>query len=133
MAFISVTRLRVRSIWKLPKFLFHALGSERQAKVAPGNLNVLAGRGPNWVFWTISMWKDEAAMRAFLLSGNHRKAMPVLSEIVDESAVTHWEQDSDTFPKWSEAYQRLREKPKFSKIKYPSADHAAGRLPGAAD
>ena len=133
MPFISVTRLRLRSFWKLPRFMFHAMRSQRQAKSAPGNLEVLAGSEQNWVFWTITMWKDEASMRAFMLSGNHRKAMPVLNEIVDEAAVTHWEQDSDKFPKWPEAYQRLRQNPRFTKIKYPSADQAAGRLDRKAD
>jgi hypothetical protein len=96
-------------------------------------MKALLGSEQNWVFWTITMWKDQASMRAFMLSGHHKKAMPVLNELVDEASVTHWEQDSDKLPKWPEAYQRLRQNPKFTKIKYPSADHAAGRLDRKAD
>lgn len=129
MPFVSVTRLRLRSYWRLPKFVYHSILSRRQAQRAPGYLRVLVGAEQNRVFWTISMWENEAAMRAFMLSGAHRKAMPLLAEMVDEASVTHWEQDSEEFPKWPEAFQRLRQNPKFTKVKYPSADHAAGKLP----
>jgi hypothetical protein len=133
MPFISVTRLRLRSYWHFPKFVFYSIRSRRQAQRAPGNLRVLLGAEQNRVFWTITMWRDEAAMRQFMLSGAHRAAMPLLAGMVDEAATSHWVQDTEKFPNWPEAYQRLRQAPKFSRIKYPSEDHAAGRLPHKAD
>lgn len=101
MPFVSVTRLRLRSFWKLPQFLFHAIRSRRQAERSPGHLKALLGNEQNWVFWTITMWQDEASMRAFMLRGNHKKAMPLLNELVDEASVTHWDQESDKLPKLS--------------------------------
>jgi hypothetical protein len=67
-------------------------------------------------------------MRAFLLSGAHLKAMPVLQHIVDEAATAHWEQDSMTLPSWQEAHAKLIESGRFTKIKHPSADHSAGKI-----
>ena len=65
MVFLSVTRLRIRSRRFLPAFLWHVFFVRRQVSRAPGGLGFrLDNEGPH-VFWTLSAWKDEAAMRAF--------------------------------------------------------------------
>ncbi|MEP6961069.1 MAG: DUF3291 domain-containing protein [Acidobacteriota bacterium] len=129
MAFISVTRLRVRSVWQLPKFLWHATRSSAQARKSAGNLGVSLLNDAKLVFWTKTAWTDEAAMRAFLLSGQHKKAMPVLMNMCDEAAVAHWVQDSATLPTWQEAHRRLRESGRSSKVRHPSAAHEAFEIP----
>ena len=52
MALISITRLRVRSVWYLPGFIYYALKSSRQAKRAAGNLDIGLLREANMTFWT---------------------------------------------------------------------------------
>ena len=128
MAFISVTRLRLRSVWYLPKFFWHAIPSNIQARKAAGNLGVDVLNEPRLAFWTRSAWKDEASMRAYMLSGAHRKAMPTLLESCDEACVAHWEQESATLPTWSEVHRRLTEAGRVSKVRNPSPDHATRRI-----
>ena len=51
------------------------LRAARQAKTAPGNLAVSLLADSNFAFWTRTLWNDQDAMRAFMLSGAHRRMM----------------------------------------------------------
>ena len=129
MALISVTRLRVRSIFYLPQFFWHTFRVQRQAKSSPG---MLAGRlmlEAHWVFWTTTVWETEAAMRTFRSSGAHMKAMPKLLDWCDEAAYVHWEQESPELPSWAEAHRKMVTEGKLSKVKNPSAAQAAKEFP----
>src|SRR6266567_3029614 len=75
MAFVSVTRLRVRSWRFLPMFLIRSFRAAQQAKSAEGNLAVALLRQPQNTYWTRTVWTSEAAMKAFMLAGAHRGAM----------------------------------------------------------
>jgi hypothetical protein len=109
MPVVSVTRLRVRSWRYLLPFVFFALRSSRQAKVAEGNLHVALLRDAKSTFWTRTVWTTDAAMKAFMLSGPHRQVMPRLLDWCDEAAVVHWVQDTDQRPDWHEAHDRLQQ------------------------
>ena len=100
MALISVTRLRVRAPGYLPGFIWYAVLSARQAKRAPGCLASRLLREANTTFWTNTAWQDEAAMRAFMLAGSHRRAMPKLLDWCDEASVVHWHQEDPALPDW---------------------------------
>ena len=128
MAFISVTRLRVRRLAYLPDFILFALRSARQAKRAAGNLGVGLLREANRTFWTRTSWRDESSMKAFMLAMPHRKAMEKLAEWCDEAGVVHWTQESARLPDWHEAHHRLVVEGRRSKVKHPSADHEAYRI-----
>jgi quinol monooxygenase YgiN len=127
MAFISITRLRLRSAWQLPRFIWLTIPAASQARKAEGNLGMDALRDANLAFWTKSAWRDEAAMRAFMLSGAHRKAMPVLKDMCDEASGVHWEQESSSLPSWQEAHRRLQEGGRRVHVLTPTANHLAGR------
>src|SRR5258708_5249034 len=120
MPFVSVTRLHLRSWRYVPGTLWHALRSSRQAKSAPGNLNVALLAEPSRAFWTCTVWQDEAAMRAFMVSGAHRKAMARLPDWCDEAAVAHWRQDTPELPSWPEVHRRIQSEGRRSKVKHPS-------------
>jgi heme-degrading monooxygenase HmoA len=120
MPFVSITRLRVRSWRYLPAFLVQSLRSARQAKAAPGNLAVSLLRDADLAFWTRTLWIDEAAMRAFMVSGVHGHVMPRLLHWCDEAAVAHWTQESVAPPTWPEAHRRLRQDGRPSKVSHPS-------------
>jgi len=65
-------RLRVRSFWYLPGYIFYALWSDNQARGAPG---VALLRDARNTYWTKTAWQDETAMRAFMIAMPHRGAM----------------------------------------------------------
>lgn len=71
------------------------------------------------------MWDSEKSMRGYMISGPHREAMPHLLEWCDEASVVHWDQPEGYLPSWTEADRRMRESGRISKVRHPSADHAA--------
>ena len=110
-------------------FAWHALWSWRQAGWAEGNLaSKLLGDRRN-TFWTSTLWNSEAAMKKFMISGPHMKAMRKLADWCDEAAVVHWNQESGELPTWREAYLRLKNEGRRSKVNHPSAGHRAYEFP----
>ncbi len=124
MPFISVTRLRIRSIRFLPGFAVHALRTRDQVRRADGFETgaLLPDRG--WTFWTMTAWANEASMRRFVLGGPHRVAMPRLVHWCDEASVVHWQRNEAGLPTWDEADRRMREHGRPSKLRNPSPRHA---------
>ncbi|MEO5925298.1 MAG: hypothetical protein ABIR70_15865 [Bryobacteraceae bacterium] len=129
MAFISVTRLRLRSAWFLPKFFWHAIPSNMQARKAPGNLGIAVLNDARFAFWTKTAWKDEASMRAYVMSGAHQKAMVVFADMCDEGCTVHWQQDTVELPTWQDGYKRLIESGHVSRVRNPSSGHASRQFP----
>jgi hypothetical protein len=116
MLFLSLTRLRIRSVRYLPLFALYTTRSLRQAKRAPGFHSGKLLPDRNWVFWTMTAWRDMDAMRRFITSGAHKSAMPHLLDWCDEASVAHWEQEGLSLPSWDEADQRMRELGRSSKV-----------------
>jgi quinol monooxygenase YgiN len=106
MPFISITRLRVRSRRYVQGFLIQSLRSAWQAKRAAGSISVSVLRDADRAFWTRTVWRDGAAMRAFMRSGVHRRIMARLPEWCDEAALVRWVQDASEPPSWVEADRR---------------------------
>jgi heme-degrading monooxygenase HmoA len=129
MPFVSVTRLRVRAFRYLPAFLWGAFGSARQAKTAPGSRAVSVLADASRAFWTCTVWDDERAMRAFMVSGSHRRVMPRLLEWCDEASVVHWTQDGAAPPSWQDAHQRMLREGRRSKVNHPSAAQQRFEIP----
>jgi hypothetical protein len=130
MAFISVTRLRVRSFIYLPQFLWDAFKSMRQVERSFGFLGGRLLVNPNYVFWTMTAWKDEAAMNAYRVGGAHRRAMPKLLNWCNEAAVVHWTQESSEIPVWQEVQVRMAKEGRPSKVNHPSPAQASNHIPG---
>lgn len=124
MPFVSVTRLRLRSIRFLPGFAWHARRTLAQVRAAPGfrGGSLLADR--RWAFWTLTAWDSPEAMRAYMTTGSHRASMPRFAGWCDEGSVVHWEQDGDALPGWAEAERRMRSEGRPSKLRNPSPHHA---------
>lgn len=127
MAFISITRLRVHSWRLLPVFLLQSLRASRQARQSDGFvIGGLSADVRRRTFWTMTIWKDEAAMRAYQHTGLHKHMMPRLGTWCDEAAVTHWEQDDQQVPSGDEVLGRMQRQGRVSKLPQPSPGHAAG-------
>jgi uncharacterized protein DUF3291 len=129
MALISVTRLRVRSVFYLPQFFWHTFKVQSQAKRASGMLGGRLMLEAHSVFWTATVWESEAAMRAFRSSGAHMKAMPKLLDWCDEASYVHWDQEHADLPTWAEAHRRMAAYGKLSKVLNPSAAQVAKEFP----
>jgi hypothetical protein len=125
MAFVSITRLRLRSVRFMPGFALYGFRSTRQCRRAPGFLAGALLGDRHRTFWTMTLWRDEAAMRAYMLGGAHRAAMPKLLHWCDEASLVHWTQDTDSLPSWAEADARMRHAGRSSQVRHPSAGHAA--------
>jgi heme-degrading monooxygenase HmoA len=128
MVFVSITRLRVRAWRFMPAFFAYALRSASQAKKASGNLSVTLLNDAHRTFWTRSTWESEVAMRVFMVSGAHAKAMPSLMHWCDEAAVVHWTQDSAEPPSWEEAHHKMQDSGRPSKVSNPSQSHKDYRI-----
>ena len=124
MNWVSVTRLRVRSVRFLPGFGWYTWRSTQQVKRAPGLLGGALLTDREWTFWTMTVWESQAAMRAFMTAGDHKKAMVKLLDWCDEASVAHWEQEGVEVVSWEEADRRMRATGRPSKVWHPSAAHA---------
>lgn len=125
MPFVSVTRLRIRSVWFMPWFTLHALSTQRQCKRANGFLGGSLLPDRRLTFWTMTLWQDQADMRAYVTGGAHFKAMPKLLDWCNEASIVHWTQDDVLSPSWEEADRRIRTQGRLSKVRHPSAYHAS--------
>jgi heme-degrading monooxygenase HmoA len=125
MIFISLTRLRVRSIRFVPLFVAHAVRSVGQARKAPGFQSgaLLADR--SWTFWTMTAWDSQESMRAYMTTGSHKRAMPHLLDWCDEASVADWTQSETALPSWTEADRKMREVGRVSKVRHPSPQQAS--------
>jgi hypothetical protein len=124
MTFVSLTRLRIRSIRFLPPFALHAWRSLRQIKRAHGFQTGALLTDRRWTFWTITLWDSEESMRQFMASGAHKAAMPHLLNWCDEASVAHWTQPDAEVPTWIEAHKRMCEGGRASKVRNPSPQHS---------
>jgi|SRR5271156_4413563 len=129
MPFISVTRLRVRSLLYLPAFVWRAMGSLRQSQRSRGFIQGRVMRETKNAFWTVTAWDDDAAMSAFRTSGAHREAMPKLLDWCDEASVAHWTQPTAELPTWLEAHRRMVAEGRLSKVSHPTPAQLAKEIP----
>lgn len=109
----------------MPLFVVYTLRSLRQVKKADGFRNGALLPDRQLAFWTMTAWDSQESMRAYMVSGAHKKAMPKLLNWCDEASVAHWAQSDETLLSWAEADQRMRETGRISKVLHPSPQHAS--------
>jgi hypothetical protein len=105
----------------MPGFFFYALRTNLQARRAEGNLGMDLLREPGHVFWTATVWDSDAAVKRYMISGAHEKAMRHLMNWCDEASIVRWEQDSTAMPSWLERHRRMQAEGRRSKVRFPSA------------
>lgn len=129
MVLISLTRLHIRSPFYFPAFLWYTALSSWQIMNTPGFLGGKLTGDKQGGAWTVTLWKDEAAMRLYRNSGSHRQAMRYLSTWCDEATVVHWKQEDITLPDAVEAQSRMIAEGYFPKLLHPSVAHQKREIP----
>lgn len=127
---VSVTRLRLRRWWFVPRFAIHTRRIRRQLLGSRGLAGGMFAVELPLTFWTVSIWADEQSMRAFRNGGEHVKSMRHLLDWCDEASYVHWSQDGASLPTAAEIFARLRDEGKLSKVRHPSPCHASGAKVG---
>jgi heme-degrading monooxygenase HmoA len=98
--YVSMTGFRPKGATQLPRFWWHTLRSLAQARRAPGNLQLAMNRVGGY-YHTLTIWRDETSMRAFLTSGAHRSAMKNFRTIGSGKTYGYV---SEAHPGWDAAY-----------------------------
>lgn len=128
--FVSVTRLHLRSVRYLPGFIVYTYLSGRQVQRTDGFKDgYLAGDAERGA-WTVTLWRDESAMRAFRASGAHLRAMPMLLTWCDEASVAHWSQEDPVAPTTAVAFGKMQTTGRLSKVHHPSKRQVDGQTVG---
>ena len=128
---VSVTRFRARAMLFVPLFALHANRAIAQVHKADGFVAGAVQRDSDLAFWTMTVWRDEAARQAYVASGAHRAAMPHMFDWGAEASVTRWSQDGAELPAWSQAVLRMREAGRPSRLRHPGPHHAQRDYPKA--
>ena len=97
--YVSITGLRVKSIFRAPLFWRHAVPSLMQAQRAPGNM-VAQVRKVDGVQHTLTVWQDREAMRRYLTTGAHLAAIRAFRQIGTGRVCGY---EAERIPTWDEA------------------------------
>jgi hypothetical protein len=100
---ITVTSIRLRSLWGYFRLSLFGLNIQRQLKTQPGFLKS-RNRGFGYLHYTLSAWESEEAMREFVRAGAHLTAMKSSRALGRE--IRTYTFVADSMPGWEEA-QRL--------------------------
>ncbi len=106
--FISITRLRLRLWFFLPSFFIASSGIVKQAKEAAGFVEGATFLDRKLTFWTVTLWREDAAMKAFRGQGAHKESMPKFANWCDEGSVAHWESEEGLLPDLGEINRQMK-------------------------
>jgi len=128
MAVAVATRFKVNRKRDLPKFLWGSTVAALQARRTPGFLAGRLRRDPGGAYWTLTLWRSGRDMVGFRDSGVHAALTPKLAEWASHAVLSVWNAEGDTLPSWDEVNRRIAERPRFTTVDHPDADHLAERF-----
>jgi heme-degrading monooxygenase HmoA len=97
---ITVTSIKLRSLFSFFKLSLFALRIIRQLETQPG-FRGMKKTGLGSLHYTMSAWDSEADMQRFSKSGAHLEAMRQSRSIGSE--IQTYTYEADSFPSWKEA------------------------------
>jgi quinol monooxygenase YgiN len=101
--------LSLKSYWRLPSFFFYTAQVALQLASAEGLLgySVLA-RPLSKRSWTLSAWKDDAALHAFVQHPPHVHILTALAPHMDQTKFLRWNVKASQLPlRWDDALRRF--------------------------
>ncbi|UXX77767.1 hypothetical protein N7E81_10335 [Reichenbachiella carrageenanivorans] len=103
--YVSITRLKLKSIWLLPKFAKQSGRVAKQAQDSPGYIKVKLSNRWFRYFYTLTLWRSRADMQQFVIHGDHKVAMQEWSKFATEVKALGYE--TEAAPKWKEVRKRI--------------------------
>jgi len=101
---ITVTSIRLRSVWGYFRLSLFGLKIMRQLRAQPGFLK-LRNTGFGYWHYTLTAWESAEAMKDFVRSGAHLIAMKSSRALSTE--IRTYTFMADSMPSWKEARQLL--------------------------
>ncbi len=105
---VSITRLKLRSAWKLGSFMSYTAKAVQQLNKSKC-VNFKANIGLT-DHYTLSIWENRKDMLEFSRSGDHAKAVKNARRIASEIRI--YEMEGNEFPNWKTAKSLVNEKGK---------------------
>lgn len=110
--FVTVTSLKLKSVWLYFKLTYNAMHIVKQCKTETGFIK-MKNTGFGYNHYTLSLWKTEENLKRFARSGAHLIAMKMSRSIATE--IRTYTYKADEMPAWREAKALLAEKGKVLK------------------
>jgi quinol monooxygenase YgiN len=103
--------LPLKTFRGLPIFFRFAVTVIKQMRAAPGALGFsLRAKVIARNFWTLSAWKDEQALRDFVVKLPHIEAMKALNPYMGPTNFTQWKVTGAALPlRWEDAMRRSQQ------------------------
>lgn len=95
-----------------------SIRSIRQAARMPGCIEAIGAPMANGVAFAVSLWEDEASLKAYVRSGAHGKAVAATKDLARTHVSAHIPWEGDTLPPWTEWGDVLRHGPHIIDTKY---------------
>ena len=101
--------LPLKSYWRIPFFFLNTAQVVKQLASAEGMMGYSALARPlSKQFWTLSAWKDDAALRTFVQYPPHVRIMTALTPHMGETKFVRWTVNGSDLPlRWDDALRRL--------------------------
>ena len=103
---VSITSIRLRSLWKFFSLSWHGLQISRQTRNQKGFLK-LRNTGFGYMHYTLTLWETPEDLKAFARSGAHLESMKKSAELATEIRI--WSYPAEKLPSWAEARKILHE------------------------
>ena len=107
---VAITEFTLMQPWRLAAFMRFAIPSANQAKNAEGNLHARTNADSWHTHRTISAWTSMEAMKKYMMTGAHMKAMVASRRLMKHARSIHLTMDH--LPDWEEAMVLLEIKQK---------------------
>jgi len=106
--FCSATRMRLRGPRQILPFLRSSALVTIAARRTPGNVRTrLLGMPPFPIYFTLTVWESEEAMRTFVKTPQHREAMAHMDRFARVGTFARFSSDTRRIG-WRRAFRELR-------------------------
>lgn len=101
---ITITSIRLRSVWYFFKLSLHGLKISLQVRKAPGFIQ-LKNTGFGYLHYTITAWESKELMQEAMRGGAHGAAMKKSAALASE--IVTYTYESEVFPSWKVAKELI--------------------------